>query len=66
MAWMRCRATRTERGRVALGNAAVRLAVAALALAERWLGGVIVTANGEIARSAPREARRILVNYLDK
>ena len=32
-------ALRTEGGRDALGAAAVRLAVAALAMAERWLGG---------------------------
>ena len=35
-------ALRTEAGRDALGGAAVRLAVAALAFAEKWLGRQIV------------------------
>lgn len=64
-------ALRTERGRVALGNAAVRLAVAALGMAERWLGHLIYVApDGEIAArgkgGAISTARDILVNYLDK
>jgi hypothetical protein len=34
-------ALRTDAGRDALGTAAVRLAVAVLAFAERWLGGEV-------------------------
>lgn len=39
-------ALRTEGGRERLAAAAVRLAVAALGFAERWLGGQVMPAGG--------------------
>lgn len=49
-------ALRTPGGRNALATAAVRLAVAFLALAERWLGGVIMPPEQRNAvKGSPRE-----------
>lgn len=44
-------ALRTETGREALAGGAIRFALAALALAERWLGSVVgAQAQGRAAR----------------
>jgi len=52
-------ALRTERGREALAGGAIRFALAALALAERWLGSVVgVQGQGRVERV--REARWLL------
>lgn len=52
-------ALRTEGGRDALAGGAIRLALTALALAERWLGSA-VTAQGEGRAARVREAQGLL------
>jgi hypothetical protein len=52
-------ALRTEGGRQALAGGAVKFALAALALAERWLGSVI-SAQGQGRAARVREARGLL------
>lgn len=52
-------ALRSETGREALAGGAIRFALAALALAERWLGSV-VRAQGQGRAARVREARGLL------
>lgn len=52
-------ATRTEGGRQALAGGAVKFALAALALAERWLGSVISSRSGRVSNI--QQARALLL-----